>query len=106
MRPANTTQAQQKMLQLLGNRIPGRRTTKVKEHRERAKHIADTLYRHFQVGPYQYRLKHLLWYLNTHIQPLQAATQYRHWLTARQVVIALERWQHWQPRLVGSWMRP
>lgn len=106
MRPANTTQAQQKMVQLLGKRIPGRRASKVKENRERAIRMADALYCHFQVGPYQYRLNHLLWYLNTHIHDLKPATLYRHWLTVRQVVMTLGRWNQWNALLEGPWTRP
>ncbi len=106
MRPANTLQAQQQMKKLLGKKIPGRRATKVKEHRKRALQIADTLYQHFQVGPYQYRLSHILWYLSTHTQPLTPASQYRHWLTIRIIVKGLNRWVAWRQQLEGLWQRP
>jgi len=99
MRPANPQQAQQHMRHLLGKKITGRRGTRVKEHTDRALKIADVLYRHDQVGPYQYRLHHLLWYLNTHIQNLKPSSQYRHWLTVRLIVQALSEWERWQPIL-------
>lgn len=99
MRPANSTQAQQQMMKLLSRKIPGRRSTKVKEHAKRALQIADVLYRQFQVGPYQYRLKHLQWYLNIHIQPLSLVTQYRYWLTVRIIVVALDQWEVWKGNL-------
>lgn len=89
MRPANSKQAQQQMRKLLGRKISGRRATKVKEHTKRALQIADVLYRQFQVGPYQYRQKHLQWYLNDHIESLTPASQYRHRLTIHIIVNVL-----------------
>lgn len=103
MRPANAKQAQEQMRKLLSRKIPGRRMTKVKEHTNRALLIADVLYRQFQVGPYQYRLKHLQWYLNIHIKFLAPATQYRYWLTLRIIVKALGLWQKWDRKLEALW---
>ena len=106
MRPANTRQAQQHMTQLLGAKITGKRSTRIRAHLSRATHIADTLYRQFQVGPYQYRLGHIHWYLSEQLQPLSRSSQYRHWLTVREIVKALQRWERWQDALQGSWVRP
>lgn len=106
MRPANSHQAQQHIRQLLGAKITGRRSTRVKAHLTRAAHIADTLYRQFQVGPYQYRLGHIHWYLSEHIQPLSPSSQYRHWLTVREILKALQRWERWRDALQGPWLRP
>ena len=106
MRPANPQQAQQHMRQLLGKKITGRRGTRVKEHTKRALTIADVLYRQFQVGPYQYRVHHLLWYLKIHMQPFKPSGQYRHWLTIRLIVKALGRESQWLPLLSGSWGKP
>ena len=106
MRPANPEQAQQHIRHLLGKKITGRRGTRVKEHTKRALRVADVLYRQFQVGPYQYRLHHLSWYLNAHIQTLKPNSQYRHWLTVRIIVIALDKEDQWLPLLKGSWVEP
>ena len=104
MRPASPQQAQHHMRHVLGKRITGRRGTRVKEHTDRALKIADVLYRQFQVGPYQYRLNHLWWYLNAHIQHLKPSSQYRHWLTVRIVVISLGKGEQWFPLLSGAWV--
>ena len=106
MRPANQQQAQQHMRHLLGKKITGRRGTRVKEYTKRALTIADVLYRQFQIGPYQYRPHHLLWYLNIHIQPLKPSSQYRHWLTIRIIVTALDKKAQWLPLLRGPWVGP
>jgi len=48
----------------------------------------------------------LQWYLNTHIQLLKPTSQYRHWLTTRQVIMALDKWHQWQHALIGPWQLP
>ena len=106
MRPANISQAQQQMRKLLERKIPGRRATKVKAHQKRAATIADTLYRHFQVGPYQYQVKHLRWYLETQTRHLKTGSRYRHWLTIQQIVTALNKQGLWESLLEGSWKQP
>jgi hypothetical protein len=106
MRPANIPQAQQQMQKLLARKIPGRSATKVKEHRKRASNIADTLYRRFQVGSYQYQPKHILWYLTTHTQPLKPGTRYRHWLTVQHILNALDKKELWEHYLRGPWQHP
>jgi hypothetical protein len=106
MRPANIPQLQQQMQKLLARKILGRRATKVKEHRKRAAAIADTLYRRFQVGPYQYQLKHILWYLTTHTQSLKPETRYRHWLTIQHILNALNKKELWAYHLNGPWQNP
>lgn len=106
MRPANIPQAQQHMTQLLSAKITGKRSTRVKAHLTRAHHIAGTLYRQYQIGPYQYRLGHIHWYLSEHIQTLSPSSQYRHWLTVCEILRALQRWEQWQDSLQGPWIRP
>ena len=134
MRPANLDQAKRHMHHLLAYRIKGRRSTKVREHLKRATQIAEVLYQHFQIGPYQIRLKHLQWYLiganlkvlvkyfqigpyqirlkhlqwylSCHIQSLKPASQYRHWLTIRHIIMALEKGQRWESELNGAWCSP
>lgn len=103
MRPANPQQAIRHMEHLLTRKLTGKRSTRVKEHLTRAKRIADVLYRQFQVGPYQYQLKHLRWYLEAHIQGIKSATRYRHWLTVRNIIVALGKEADWLPCLQGGW---
>lgn len=99
MRPANQQQAERHMQHLLNRKIPGNRQTKVKEHTRRAKRIAGTIWNRFQVGPYQYKLKHLKWYMDTQIQHLKPATQYRYGLTINSIVLALNKGPHWTNQL-------
>ena len=99
MRPANHKQAEQHMEHLLNRKLKGNRGTRVKEHTHRAKKIAALIWKRFQVGPYQYQLKHLKWYLDTQIRHLKPATQYRHWLTVKNIIVALGKESDWMSRL-------
>ena len=83
------------MEHLMNRKLKGNRGTRVKEHTNRAKKIAAVVLIRFQVGPYQYQLKHLKWYLDTQTRHLKAATQYRHWLTVKNVIIALGKESDW-----------
>ena len=91
MRPANQQQAVRHMEYLLKRRLKGNRKTRVKEHMNRAKRIAIAIWLRFQVGPYQYQLKHLLWYMKVYTKDLAPNTRYRHWLTIRSITRALNK---------------
>ena len=106
MRPANQHQAEKHMEHLLNRKLPGNRHTKVKEHTKRARRIAATIWVRFQVGPYQYQLKHLRWYLSTRTSHLTFSTRYRHWLTVKNIIIALGKESDWIDRLQGAWVSP
>jgi len=106
MRSANIGQAQKHMQHLLDSKVSGRRSTRVREHAIRANKIAEILFRQFQVGPCQYRLHHILWYLGSSIQPLKPTSQYRHWLTVREILLALGRYGKWADQLKGPWQKP
>ena len=95
MRPANQQQAQRQMDYLLRHQLKGS-AKKVKEHVTRAKIIAAVIWQRFHVGPYQYQLKHLQWYLAMQTQHLKSATRYRHTLTVRYIIGALGKGDYWE----------
>jgi len=105
-RPASREQARRQADRLLARRLPGARRTGIAGHRQRARQIAETLYRRWQVGPYQWQLKHLRWYLKVTTPPFRPGTRYRYWLTIRLLVLALGKEKDWLPRLSGPWQRP
>ena len=106
MRPANTQQAVQHIEHLLARKLTGKQSSRVREHLGRAKRIAAILYRQFQVGPYQYQVKHLRWYLITQTHQLKPATCYRHWLTIKNIVTARNKSADWLMQLQGGWQTP
>jgi hypothetical protein len=64
------------------------------------------IYRRWQVGPYQWRVKHVRWYLEHITNGFKPSTRYRHWLTIRVLMIALGKETDWQRHLNGPWVRP
>ncbi len=105
-RPASTRQATHQTQSLLTRRLPGARGTTVKAHLQRAGAVGKTIYQRWQLGPYQWQVKHLRWYLAHRTRRLKRSARYRHWLTVRLLVIALGREADWLPRLNGPWTRP
>ena len=95
MRPANQQQAVRHMEHLLIRKIKGNRQTRVKEHISRAKRIAITIWTRFQVGPYQYQLKHLQWYMGFYTKDLAPIIRYRHWLTIRHIACSIDKSAEW-----------
>jgi len=104
--PANQQQAVRIARNLLVRRLPGSRRGTVRAHLQRAELIAETIWRRWHVGPYQWQAKHLRWYLVEKTKQLTPSTRYRHWLTVRTLVLTLSTDEHWLPLLQGPWLRP
>ena len=105
-RPPNQQVAAKKARELLSRRMPGLDPTTVREHVVRAEQAAAVIWRRWQVGPYQWQVKHLRWYLEHRTDEMKPGTRYRHWLTVRALVYALGRSDDWEARLKGPWLRP
>ena len=104
--PANQITAARQARALLAHRLPGARATTVRAHVIRAQHIAEVIWRRWQVGPYQWQVKHLRWYLEHATVDCRPSTRYRHWLTVRVLAHSLGKADHWLPHLQGPWLRP
>ena len=105
-RPANQQAAARAAHALLVRRLPGSRRGSVRAHLRRAERIAERIWRRWQVGPHQWQVKHLRWYLATEARAFTPGTRYRYWLTIRTLVYALGKEAHWLGQLQGPWMRP
>lgn len=106
LRPANLNQAAAQARGLLTRRLPGARATTVRTHLQRAGRIAEAIYRRWQVGVYQWQVKHVRWYLEVCTGVFSPSTRYRYWLTTRLLVMALGKDPHWLHHLNGPWLRP
>ncbi len=104
--PANHAHAARQARNLLVRRLPGSRRGTVRAHVERAGRIGEAIWRRWQVGPYQWRAKHVRWFLTTQTDSLSPSTRYRYWLTIRALAVALERDHGWLHHLQGPWCRP
>lgn len=93
------------MEHLLTRKLTGKRQCRVQEHLKRASQIAACIWKRFSIGPYQYQLKHLRWYLNTQTKLLKPATFYRHWLTVKNIIGALDKESIWLNQLEGTWRK-
>jgi hypothetical protein len=92
--PASHTDAARIAEGLLTHAQPGARHTSVKQHRAQASTITETIWRRWQVGPWQWQLKHVLWYLDVAIHAAAPSTRYHHWRTLRVLLHALMK-PHW-----------
>lgn len=61
--PSNQRQAARQSKELLARTLPGSRRGSIRSHLQRAEYIGDTIWRRWQVGPHQWQVKHLRWYL-------------------------------------------
>lgn len=104
--PSNQRQAARQSKELLARTLPGSRRGSIRSHLQRAEYIGDTIWRRWQVGPHQWQVKHLRWYLTEKTNLYTHSTRYRHWLTLRALVFALRKEDDWLPLLQGPWLRP
>jgi hypothetical protein len=104
--PSNQNQAARQARDLLARTLPGSRRGTVRAHLQRAEAIGEIIWRRWQVGPRQWQVKHLRWYLTEKINIYTPGTRYRHWLTVRALVCALGHHDHWLSHLQGPWLRP
>lgn len=91
---------------LLAENVPEPRGRDYPSHRARAGHIAEVIWRRWQVGPYQSRFEHMRWYLAERTGHYTDSTCYRHWLTVRLMILCLGHAGDWLDRLDGPWVRP
>lgn len=90
MNPASHKQAGRVAWSILERATPGKRSHVLKKCRLAAA-IAETLWRCQHVGPWQWRLKHLQWYLDGEARNLSASTRYDHWRAIRAVLAGMKK---------------
>jgi hypothetical protein len=86
-RPAKVDSVDAVIHRLLDKRLPGKRSG-VHRRMEEAKRVARALFSRWGIGPYQWQLKHLKWYLDIFIAALAAQTRYDQWLAIQTVLDA------------------
>jgi hypothetical protein len=96
-RPANQQTAAREASALLARSLPGSRRGTVRAHIHRAEHIADAIWRRWQVSPHQWQVKHVRCYLTIQVEQHGLSTRYRCWLTVRALTFALGKAEYWLP---------
>jgi hypothetical protein len=92
--PGNAAQAGAIGFDLLHRSLPGKKTN-VASRCQMAAIISKAIWNHFQVGPYQWQLKHCLWYLDVCSSALSNSRRFQHWLTLRELLYALKKSDAW-----------
>jgi len=103
--PGNAEQAAQIAARLLRRSLPGA-SSAVRVECERAARVACGIWRRWHVGPWQWKRKHVRWYLEYRTQKYSAWTRYRYWLTVERVLRATGKFKDWRPGLNGPWSTP
>lgn len=104
-RPGNQRAAGRQARALLVKRLPGSKRGTVRHHLARAVYIGATIWRRWHAGPFQWQVKHVQWYMTEQTKEYVSSTRYRHWLTVRLLIFALDK-DGWIERLDGPWVRP
>ncbi len=106
MRPRNHLHARAQIRVLLEKRVTRVSPARKKELLRAYETIAEVIWRRWQVGIHQIRLKHLRWYLEHHLAGLAPGTRYRHWLRVAEIIHFLDKDEDWRPLLRGPWLTP
>ena len=104
--PSNERAAAYQARMLLTESVPEPRGKNYPSHRVRAGRIAEVIWLRWRVGPYQWRLEHLRWFLVEKTVHVCQGTRYRYWLTARLMILSLGHARDWLDHLDGPWVRP
>jgi hypothetical protein len=94
----NLTFEQKKMKIFLGKRLTGSSIT-IKKHEERALKMSTAIYKRFGTHVYQYKQKHLLWFLTEYTKFYANGTRYNYFLTIMKIVLLSNKMASWAPLL-------
>lgn len=89
-RPGTHIRARNEAVMLLLHSLPGK-FSNCKRRGEMAGRIAEAIWKRWKVGIWQWRLKHLQWYLDMYLEAAAPSTRYKYWNAVRAVLLALGR---------------
>ena len=81
-RPGSLMKAGLQAERILEKALPGKHSNVVRRVRF-ARSIAERIWKRWQVGPWQWQLKHLQWYLDFEVCGLSASSRYDQWRAIR-----------------------
>ena len=103
--PRNVQDAGQAARQLLKRSLPGS-TRAVRTECDRSSQIARDIWHRWHVGPWQWKQKHVKWYLECRSVKSSRWTRYRYWLMVQRLLHAMGKLENWRPALRGPWTSP
>lgn len=69
--------------------------------------IAGSIWRQYEIGPFQWQAKHLRWFLRDGTAELSMDDRHTYYLTVERVSQALGKWGRWEDDLAsGPWAIP
>lgn len=89
-RPGSHAQAHMQAYSLLAKSLPGAAKNRVLRA-DLAGQIAETIWMQWQVGIWQWKLKHTEWYLDVQLREAKGWTRYHHWNAIRAILLATGR---------------
>ena len=103
--PKSTTEAGEVAARLLQRAVSGK-VADVRAECNRAARVAAAVWSQWQVGPWQWRCKHVRWFLEHRTAGYSAWTRYRYWLTVERLLHVIGKWHDWRSQLTGPWCTP
>ena len=89
-RPSDEFQAGKEATRILEKALSGKRAS-VARRGQAAKNIARAIWRRWKIGPWQWKLKHVAWYLTHEIIDLSPSAKYDKWRAVRTVLAGIGR---------------
>lgn len=90
--PGTLQQAGMVGYSLLHRSLPGKRSN-TRRRCQIAVSVAEMIYQRFGIGPYQWKLKNCIWYLDFFCSKLSHHRRYQHWLVVRELLSALGQFE-------------
>ena len=92
-------EARMDTLRILRKSLPGKKSGRRKRI-EVAQVVAEVVFIRWRVGPYGWKLKHLIWYFDVYIKDSKPTTRYEHWRAVRSILERTEN-EHMITLLAG-----
>ncbi len=103
MRPKNHIQARRQIYDLMRCKIAGKSPKTRKQLLKNYQMIGEILWRHHQIGIYQIKMKHVLWFFNQFLSNHTPNTCYHYWLRTAEILAVANKYQTWEAHLRGPW---
>lgn len=103
--PKSAAEASDIAARLLRRGLPGE-DARVRAECDRGGRVAAAVWQQWGVGPWQWRCKHIRWFLEHGSAGYRPWTRYRYWVTVKRLLQVIGKWHHWRAQLIGPWCAP
>ncbi len=106
MKPSTLKMAKDQLIILMQAKFTGRATKDKRKLIERHALIIEILYKRWQIGIFQLKVKHCQWLMQHYLREHTPGTQYQYWLRVREILVVIDKIKDWEPLLRGPWRNP